>query len=92
MQDIGVAHCPTVAGGLIVEMKLLLALAGVVATLVLAQPCEGTAPGNLRQLRRAMEGEVLGSRVGGWLSWTLSPCPSEQLPPRQWRHRSFRTA
>ncbi|XP_024429014.3 eosinophil peroxidase [Desmodus rotundus] len=44
MQDIGVAHCPTVAGGLIVEMKLLLALAGVVATLVLAQPCEGTAP------------------------------------------------
>ncbi|XP_036925668.1 eosinophil peroxidase [Sturnira hondurensis] len=40
----GVAHCPTVAGGLIVEMKLLLALAGVLATLILAQPCEGTAP------------------------------------------------
>ncbi|KAM7069260.1 eosinophil peroxidase isoform 2-T2 [Molossus nigricans] len=44
MQDVGVAHGPTVAGGLIVEMKLLLAMAGVVTTLVLAQPCEGTAP------------------------------------------------
>ncbi|XP_037019646.2 eosinophil peroxidase [Artibeus jamaicensis] len=39
-----VVRCPTVAGGLIVEMKLLLALAGVVATLILAQLCEGTAP------------------------------------------------
>lgn len=48
MRDVGVARGLAVAGGLIVEMKLLLAVAGVVATLVLAQPCEGTAPGNSR--------------------------------------------
>lgn len=66
MQDVGVARCPTVAGGLIVEMELLLALAGVIGTLVLAQPCEGTAPGNLGQLRRrAMKGQCLGLVGGG---------------------------
>ncbi|KAM8817284.1 eosinophil peroxidase [Rhynchonycteris naso] len=43
MQDVGVARCPTVAGGL-VGKKLLSALAGVTITLLLVQPCEGTAP------------------------------------------------
>lgn len=46
VQDMDVACCPTVARGLIVEMKLLLALTGVLVTLILAQPCEGTASGN----------------------------------------------
>ncbi|CAK6438013.1 unnamed protein product [Pipistrellus nathusii] len=38
------ARCPAVAQGLTAERKLLLALAGLVLTLVLAQPCEATAP------------------------------------------------
>lgn len=41
-----VACCPAVAQGLAVERKLLLALAGLVLTLILAQPCEGAVPGN----------------------------------------------
>lgn len=39
--------CPTAARGLTAEMKLFLALAGVLATLILAPPCEGTGPGNI---------------------------------------------
>ncbi|XP_016066179.1 PREDICTED: eosinophil peroxidase [Miniopterus natalensis] len=56
----GVAHvtrCPAVAGGLLMKTKLLLALAGVVVTLVLAQPCVGTAPAS----PRAVETSVLQS-------------------------------
>lgn len=45
VQDMDVA-CPTVARGLIVEMQRLLALTGVLVTLILVQPCEGTASGN----------------------------------------------
>ncbi|XP_032946415.1 eosinophil peroxidase [Rhinolophus ferrumequinum] len=54
-QDMGVAHCCAVARGHTVEMKLLLALAGVLVTLILAQPCEGTAPAS----PRAVETSVL---------------------------------
>ncbi|XP_002929454.1 eosinophil peroxidase [Ailuropoda melanoleuca] len=36
--------CPAVVGGLTAEMKLFLALAGVLATLILAPACEGTGP------------------------------------------------
>lgn len=54
------------------EMKLLLALAGVLVTLILAQPCEGTVPGNSpldRQGEGQWRGKYLG--VGGlWLHWT----------------------
>lgn len=38
-----------------------------------------------------MEGKCLG--LGAlWLHWTLSPLPSEQLPPGQWRPRFFGAA
>lgn len=88
----GVAHCCAVARGHTVETKLLLALAGVLVTLVLAQPCEGTAPGNSpldRQGEGQWRGKCLG--LGGlWLHRTLSPLPSEQLLPGQWRPQSFR--
>lgn len=77
-----VPHCPAVAGHLIVEMRLLLALAGVLVTLVLAQPCEATAPGNDK------EKGSRGGPGGLWFHWTLSPLPSEQPPPEQWRPRS----
>ncbi|XP_006924932.1 eosinophil peroxidase [Pteropus alecto] len=50
-----VPHCPAVAGCLIVEMRLFLALAGVLVTLALAQPCEATAPAS----PRAVETSVL---------------------------------
>lgn len=43
MRDTGVTR---VAQRLTAERKLLLALAGLILTLVLAQPCEGTTPGN----------------------------------------------
>lgn len=38
-----------------------------------------------------MEGELLGAG-GLWLPWTLSPLPSEQLPPGLWRPQSFGAA
>ncbi|KAF5916005.1 hypothetical protein HPG69_003078, partial [Diceros bicornis minor] len=45
VQDVGVGHLPRCGwGGLTVETKLFLALAGVLARLILAQSCEGTAP------------------------------------------------
>lgn len=71
-QDMGVAPCCAVARSHTVEMKLLLALAGVLVTLILAQPCEGTVPGNSpldRQGEGQWRGKYLG--VGGlWLHWT----------------------
>lgn len=82
MQDVGVTYCPTVARGLIVEIKLLLAPAGVLVTLILAQPCEGTAPGK-SPLGKQGEGQWRGKCLGLgrlWFHWTLSPFPSEQLP------------
>ncbi|XP_045443283.1 eosinophil peroxidase [Pipistrellus kuhlii] len=53
------ARCPAVAQGLTVERKLLLALAGLVLTLVLAPPCEAIAPAS----PRAVETSVLQSCI-----------------------------
>lgn len=39
--------CPGMAGCLIAKMKLFLALAGVLATLILAPLCEGAGAGNI---------------------------------------------
>lgn len=47
MQVVGVNPLLTVAGGLTAEMELFLAPAGVLATLALAPPWEGTGPGNI---------------------------------------------
>lgn len=83
MQDVGVARGLTAAGGPIVETKLLLAMAGVVATLILAQPCDGTAPGN-SPLDSQGEGRWRGSCLGLgdlWLPRTLSPLPLSSFPP-----------
>lgn len=87
--------CPAVAGGLIAEKKLFLALAGVLATLIFVLPCESTGSGNSplgSQGRGQWREEV--SRSGGspWVPWTLSPLPSEQPALRPWRPRSFATA
>lgn len=60
MRDTGVTR---VAQGLTVERKLLLALAGLVLTLVLAQPCEGTTPGN-SPLDSPGEGQWRGNCLG----------------------------
>lgn len=58
--------CPAVAGGLTAEMKLFLALAGVLSMLILAPACEGTGPGNIplhSQGGRQWRGRGLG--LGG---------------------------
>lgn len=80
--------------GLTAEMKLLLALEGALATLILAWSCEGTAPGK-SPLDSQGGGQWRGSTwVWGnlWLPWTLSPIPSKQLRPGLWRPQSFRAA
>lgn len=66
MRDMGVARvagCPAVPQGLTVERKLLLALAGLILTLILAQPCEGATPGN-SPLDRPEEGQWRGNCLG----------------------------
>lgn len=46
------------------KMQLLLALAGVLATFILIQPCEGTIPGNSTWTAKE-EGRSKGRAIGG---------------------------
>lgn len=63
-------------------MKLLLALVGLLDTLILARLSEGTTPGN-SPLDSQGGGQWRGKHLGLrdlWLPWTLSLLPSEQPP------------
>lgn len=86
--------CPGMAGCLIAKMKLFLALAGVLATLILAPLCEGTGAGNI-PLDSQGGGQWRGRCLG--LGKPMAPLdseppPFEQPPLGQWRPRSFGAA
>lgn len=79
MQDVDVNPLPHCGWGLTAERKLFLALAGVLATLILAQPREGTVPGDI-----PLHSQGGGQRRGKCLGLGEPVAPLDLESPSLW--------